>query len=1719
MATPADLTASALERWRNNLIDLTRRNPLLSLKTGRASYLEITQPDLMKVYDQLQVQGKSWSFFFPPEKTKNDKKSAAAKELPAPRANELLTTETDRLALLQTLTNLYRRALTDYRERGLHILHLALGILEWRDEAEEVFRSPVLLLPVKLERHSLKDPFQLSIAEEDLIVNQALAARLKQEHGFDLPVAPSDWEEKKPDQYLEQLKAAISGLPGWELHPSVSLTLFSFFKGVIFQDLQENAARVQAHPIVQTLAGTPSLLPKVTPFDEKDLDEKQDPQQVFHILDADGSQRLCLEAAARGESFVLIGPPGTGKSQTIANLIADRIAQGKKVLFVSEKMAALEVVYKRLCNVGLGEFCLELHSHKANKREVIKELARCYSETLPAQPQPSAEDFARLKQRREQLNRYVQALHQLRIPMKKSVWAALAELPRWQDLPMIQLGLPAIRQAGDTTTKLTLSEFEPANLDELQQLLQRLQHHWHIRTDKNYPWRGFKADRYSLQLRDEIVSLIDRIRAAGGKLRTSADQYAGQLGLSGSISDLLKLGDLLEKRPANTQASWLTTPDLAAFIADFEKCTEQYQRLGQARKPLTERYGAALWKQPTGTAAKIEQAWKNAVPLLASGDERGVEFVKLQQKLRAWAAETQKRIPNWLIEVRALEKWLALPLPVGAGSASLPSPSGRGAGGEGTANEMKLDPSVEALRAFVRLANLGIGEAPPDRTWLEDRNVAKDAQAIITSSKAAFLRYKQNRLCLLKIYEEKLFKLDLTRIGQAYAGPYQSWWCVFRWKYRKDRRAIAKCRPMEDIPATVVDDMRRGAEVQADKATLEADQPQRSKLLARYEKGLDTDIETAEKAARHAMEAHGLLQHIDCERFPPKCIEALIAGSPPEKVRAAFKRLHESFVAWSHLTHELHAILPMTRLPNVGEPLDECALSALMQYTKDVQSSLNQFAALADPVLGATLPADIQAFVADLKQAEELLAFEASQATEAERWTKLIGPAFQGVGTDWETLRKAITWTRRVRECVPSPPTPLPGGEGRNLPVVNDALLKAATTTPPSSRELRQTLEQYQHALHSLELRYDAPGPQLDGKALREHAPETVLDLLTKGRDRVGELSDWVDWRYLPERFQHLGLKSFWDHLQQHDVVREQVVDLFLKSYWSGWVDAMFQHDPVLAQYRRNEHEILMKEFRELDRRILQQGAARIIAILDPLQSNPLTPRPTTPTGGGGQALTPPPSPARGEGSQEKPLTPSPSPARGEGGQAGDAGQDAELALLMKEAHKKTKHLPLRQLFDTMPALLLRLKPCMLMSPLSVSQFLPADAAKVQFDLIVFDEASQILPEDAVGAIYRGKQLVITGDNQQLPPTTFFQQNADDGAEEEETPLFESIFDGCLGAGIPSKMLRWHYRSQHEHLIAFSNETYYEGRLVTFPSACFQHPTLGVQLKFVEKGVYDRGGKRDNPREAQAVAELVLEHYRVTPDKTLGVIAFSYAQMDAIEDEIERQLRDKPDLERFFKGDRLEGFFVKNLETVQGDERDVIVLSVGYGRDDQGKIELNFGPLNREGGERRLNVAVTRARQRLIVVSSIRAREINLGNSQAKGLAHLQKYLDFAEHGMNALSPEATPLPLTGLHEDVMRELKKLGFDSNAFVGCGPCRLDIGVCDPKKPGQFVLGIEFDGPMHAQAATARDRDRLRPEVLTRLGWKLHRIGSPDWIFRKEEEIARLRQALGLSVATG
>ena len=457
---------------------------------------------------------------------------------------------------------------------------------------------------------------------------------------------------------------------------------------------------------------------------------------------------------------------------------------------------------------------------------------------------------------------------------------------------------------------------------------------------------------------------------------------------------------------------------------------------------------------------------------------------------------------------------------------------------------------------------------------------------------------------------------------------------------------------------------------------------------------------------------------------------------------------------------------------------------------------------------------------------------------------------------------------------------------------------------------------------------------------------------------------------------------------------------------------------------------------------------------------------------------------------------------------------DPEYAVLTRELAKRQRHLPIRQLASRMPRALRRLTPCLMMSPLSVAQYLPAEAEP--FDLVVFDEASQITTWDAIGAVGRGRQVIVVGDPRQLPPTSFFERRSgegDDAAVEVETHDLDSILDECLGAGIPTVELTWHYRSRHESLIAFSNQVYYGSRLVTFPSPVTRDDA--VSFRHVAHGVYARGAGRTNEREAREVVAEALAVLRAPEPKSLGIVTFNAEQQTLIEDLLDKARRDDPSLERHFGDDAAEPVLVKNLEGVQGEERDVMLFSLTYGPDATGRIALNFGPLNLSGGERRLNVAVTRARERLVVFGSVRADQLDLSRTGAVGVRHLKQFLSFAEHGarsfatanQGSLGDCESPFEV-----EVAERLRRFGWTSHPQVGVSGFRVDLGIVDPDAPGSYLAGVECDGATYHRGATARDRDRLRQHVLESLGWRIVRVWSTDWWTNAGREAERLHHAL-------
>jgi very-short-patch-repair endonuclease len=535
--------------------------------------------------------------------------------------------------------------------------------------------------------------------------------------------------------------------------------------------------------------------------------------------------------------------------------------------------------------------------------------------------------------------------------------------------------------------------------------------------------------------------------------------------------------------------------------------------------------------------------------------------------------------------------------------------------------------------------------------------------------------------------------------------------------------------------------------------------------------------------------------------------------------------------------------------------------------------------------------------------------------------------------------------------------------------------------------------------------------------------------------------------------------------------VAEDLVPLFRMVLTESLLRRAFAERPALARFVGEAHERKVARFQELDRKLMTLNSARLLRRLHQLRP----------------ALR------------------------------GGVAPSSEAGILLGELNRKRNHLPIRQLLVRAGPLVQRMKPCFLMSPLSVAQYL--DSKSITFDLIVFDEASQVRPEDALGALLRGRQLVVMGDSKQLPPTSFFDhlvEDAEVAATGEESIAsvteVESILHQCKRS-YPSKYLNWHYRSQHDSLIAVSNNLFYENRLRAFPSAFDQHDDFGLHFRHMPATVYDRGKSGTNREEAKAVARAAIEHFRTWGDqRSLGVGTFNLKQQQTIQEEIEVELRAHPDLEPLFKSDRRDHFFVKNLETIQGDERDVIFISIGYGRDAHGRLSMNFGPLNQEGGERRLNVLITRSRLKCVVFSNFTHRDVSLESSSSRGVFALKSFLEFAE--TRRLATLDTPQEETDspFEDAVYAVLDGHGLLVRKQVGCAGYRIDLAVVDPTHPGSYLLGIECDGAKYHSSPVARDRDRLRQQILEARGWHIHRVWSTDWYRNRKETIDRLLAAV-------
>jgi len=565
-------------------------------------------------------------------------------------------------------------------------------------------------------------------------------------------------------------------------------------------------------------------------------------------------------------------------------------------------------------------------------------------------------------------------------------------------------------------------------------------------------------------------------------------------------------------------------------------------------------------------------------------------------------------------------------------------------------------------------------------------------------------------------------------------------------------------------------------------------------------------------------------------------------------------------------------------------------------------------------------------------------------------------------------------------------------------------------------------------------------------------------------------LRNWSLWNQVKGKASDLDLKEVVELVEHGTLSAANITGVFYKSLYHSCADYVLSKEPLLGSFNGKLFEDKIHKFKALCKRFEKLTQDEIYVRL----------------------------------ASRIPST------------AVEAAQSSEISILQRNIRNNGRATSLRKLFDSIPNLLQRIAPCMLMSPISVAQYL--DVNNKKFDLVIFDEASQMPTSEAVGAIARGENVIVVGDPKQMPPTSFFSSNYVD-EENIEIEDLESILDDCLALSMPSKHLLWHYRSKHESLIAFSNAKFYDNKLLTFPSP--DDITSKVQLVQVGDGFYDKGKTRQNYREAELIVQEIEK--RLTNSSlskfSIGVVTFSSAQQNLIDDLLTERYKANP----MFESAALEcpePIFVKNLENVQGDERDIILFSIGYGPDQNGKVSLNFGPLNRNGGWRRLNVAVSRARYEMKIFSTLRSDQIDLNKTSAEGVAGLRSFLEFAEKGKSAIIHKAQKFSVntSAFEKYVAAELEKHGLEVHTNIGCSDYRIDLGIVNPENASEYVLGILCDGHNYHSARTARDREIVQRGVLKQLGWCTHQIWSTDWWANKDLVMKGILNSLSIAKET-
>lgn len=660
----------------------------------------------------------------------------------------------------------------------------------------------------------------------------------------------------------------------------------------------------------------------------------------------------------------------------------------------------------------------------------------------------------------------------------------------------------------------------------------------------------------------------------------------------------------------------------------------------------------------------------------------------------------------------------------------------------------------------------------------------------------------------------------------------------------------------------------------------------------------------------------------------------------------------------------------------------------------------------------------------------------------------LFGEKWLGKDSDLEELRSFRDWMITVKRSV---------GSGRFSDATMLIISRGGVGTP--LEEKYRDIENYiSDLMKSLNTIFGILGMKPEdkfSKGFTDMRPAALKKWLKEINTNMDTLRPWGNYCDLMDKFKNSSINDIAVKVARGDIHPMDIMDNFVQAYASVLLADAVNSRPKLNDFSYEIQEMLVKDFDDIDREVLEQNGQKLRKRLYQI-------------------------------SQER-----------------MAEEDEGIRILKGEFNRGSGQMSVRKIMELAGASVQAVKPCFMMSPMSVAQYL--SNKDMRFDVVIFDEASQILPADSLGSLMRASQAVIMGDSKQLPPTVFFERREEGTAEIATAKDMESLLNLCR-ASLPVRVLSWHYRSRHDSLMALSNRLFYDDKLMVCPSPSPAMDDKGLKLRYVRTAVYDRGATGTNQKEAKMIAREVWHHYIETPYKSLGVACFNINQQKAITEEVEKMFKRHPDARTSMMKHVAEPFIIRNLENIQGDERDVMFISIGYGYDSDGKLSKSFGSLNRAGGERRLNVLMTRAREKCVIFSNFRSMDMGMRDNVPEGVSSLQAYLEYAEHGQTS---KLTSTPIRDeLVDSVAGFLASKGVRTAINVGTSGLRIDVAVCSPKDPSIYILGICLDGRTYQNMTYTRDRDRTFMSLLRQMGWSTYRLWSMDWYSNPDSAKKRL-----------